>query len=143
MDGPDKFTVNLCEMRNASRRTLPTTAGFYVDAANSVHGTRWYDGTLFRGDCPVQSVWSEFRDRLQLVLGQTAANLYATAVAVDMALDAYAQTDDQARTDLDRYRIKNSLPERVDLSAVRVARRPQDPVPATLRDIIEVPGRTR
>ncbi len=97
------------ELLKAGRQTLPTIAGEYAGAANSLDRTRYDLSAVFRRPTyfsadplgPVCGPWTQLRDILQGILAQTSVYLHDAGTALCVAAKAYQDADTVAAKELE------------------------------------------
>lgn len=110
LEGED-LGVKLVDLWHAGRIGLPRIAEAYVEANRTLAGTadsddafsRGYGGEYYTGGASsgqVAGPWSELRNAIQTVLGNTANNVEQAGVVLVHIANAYADTDADAATAL-------------------------------------------
>jgi hypothetical protein len=105
--------VELVALWHAGRIGLPRIAEAYVEANRTLAGTASGDGAFSRGyggeyytggasSGQVYGPWTQLRNTIQTILGNTANNVEQAGVVLVQIADAYAQTDAAAADRLRR-----------------------------------------
>jgi hypothetical protein len=108
--------ADLYRLTVVAQRHFPTVAGDFGAAHAAVAGTVGMEGGLrrpayFGGSVgPAMSAWSELRDHLASVLGQTRDNLNGVADALLLAVQVFANADQAAASELARLQSVNGQP---------------------------------
>lgn len=99
-----QFAAELSQLRIVGRIDLPALGWTYASLNNAVAATAGREAAAFQapggGAAPSMAAWTELRDRLQNILGQTGANLQDAGVVIEHIVDEYAETDTAARDSL-------------------------------------------
>jgi hypothetical protein len=116
---PDKgqdLGADLFRLYKMAKVNLPDVSGEYSDAAGFVGGTDTGLAKAFGrhaqfggANGPAYQPWVELRDTVKKFLSDTDYNLDETAQALLLATDAYAATDNAAKTELDRLKHDNGM----------------------------------
>jgi hypothetical protein len=104
LEGED-LGVKLVDLWHAGRIGLPRTAEAYVEANRMLAGTGdsddafdrsygGYQGGVSSGQ--VYGPWTQLRNTIQTILGNTANNVEQAGVVLVHIADSYAQTDTEA-----------------------------------------------
>jgi len=113
---PDKgvdLGADLYKLEIMATRNLPDVAAEYSTAAAHVGATDGGGGAFSRDPIfggtqgPAYVPWTELRDTVKKFLSDTDYNLTETAHALQLAVQAYAETDSAASHELDRLRKQN------------------------------------
>lgn len=99
--------VELVDLWHAGRIGLPRIAEAYVEANHTLAGTadhddafsRGYGGEYYAGGASsgkVSGPWTQLRNTIQTILGNTANNVEQAGVTLVHVADCYAQTDTEA-----------------------------------------------
>jgi hypothetical protein len=99
-----KFAADLSDLRMVGAIDMPSMGYTFAALNNVVDQTQSGDNNAFGwqsgGMSQAFGPWSQLRDSLQNLLGQTAQNLETAAQAVLQIVEAYAVTDTEARDSL-------------------------------------------
>lgn len=109
-----EFAADLSDLKTVGVVDLPAMAYTFAALNNVVDRTIGNDSNGFAwesgGMSQVYAPWSQLRDDLQNLLGQTSQNIQAAAAAIVQIVDAYASTDAAAADSLNAAWDSGQLP---------------------------------
>ena len=134
MDGW-QFAAELSQLRIVARVDLPALSSTFAAMNRAVDSTGAGEAAAFQapggGTAASHAVWSALRDDFQNVLGNTATSMLDAGIVVEHIVDAYAATDENARTSLEAAWANGQTPS---LQAVEEKFGQSAPPPVVIKD---------
>lgn len=100
-----QFAAELSHLRIVGRVDLPELSFVYASMNQALNRTEAGEAAAFQapggGVAPSRAVWAGLRDDLQNIYGRTSTNLLDAGVVMEHIADAYAASDEGARTSLE------------------------------------------